>query len=72
MSSLIAERLGGSWTKFADNELLSYICPSGRSGGGLTHGVMVTQQILVLSFQVRVLVGQQVSLTIRGLSGIRA
>ena len=27
MSSLIAERLGGSWTKFADNELLSYIDP---------------------------------------------
>ncbi len=25
----------------------------------MTHGVMVTQQILVLSFKVRVLVGQQ-------------
>ena len=36
----------------------------------LTHGVMVTQQILVLSFQVRVLVGQRECLTTRRLSGI--
>ncbi len=47
----------GFSAKFADKELFFYLCPV-RSCRILTHGVMATLQILVLSFQVRVLVGQ--------------
>ena len=43
-------------TLLARIKISSYICTPEK---GLTHGVMVTQQILVLSFQVRILVGQQ-------------
>lgn len=45
---------------FANIDLFTtFAVPNRKRLGGLSDGVMVTQQILVLSFKVRALVGQR-------------